>query len=263
MAKNWEYAAGLLWPVLIRAAKKRQTLHYEDLAPRIDTNSRNVGKGLGPILYYCRDSDLPPLTSIVVNKWTRKPGQGFNVWNRDRIGEAHEQVYRFDWRNLENPFGGLDKSDTTETLATKLVQNPDSVDEIYKKVKVRGIAQIVFRKALLNAYDHRCAICGLGFDEALDAAHIIPWNDSDESLRISPRNGILLCANHHRLFDRNWIDISDEFEILYAGKRTSRKRCSDADLAATVNLHGKSLRLPERGNLRPSRKLLRKRREDN
>lgn len=254
MARNWEYAAGILWPVLIRKAKAKRTVFYSELAPLIDTVSINVRHALAPILYHCMGSKLPPLTAIVIGTTTDKPGRGFIAWEIDDIKSAYEAVYLHNWDTVENPFGGFDKNDTTETLSRELVDHPDKSEEIYTKVKVRGPAQAIFRAALLTAYDGACSICGLSFKEALDAAHIVPWSKASHSERISPRNGILLCSNHHKLFDSGRIQISEDFKVVdkYYGKKCH----GGADKAATIAFHLKPLRLPNNKGLWPSLELI-------
>ena len=193
MARNWEYAAGILWPVLIRAAKAKKKVFYSELASLIDTNPLSVRNALDPIQRHCMDYRLPPLTAVVISKTRGRPGPGFIAWDIDDIGGAYEGVYLHNWDTVENPFGGFDKDDTTETLSRELVDHPNTSEEIYARIKVRGPAQAVFRAALLTAYDGACSICGLSFKEALDAAHIIPWSNASPAERIAPRNGILLC----------------------------------------------------------------------
>jgi putative restriction endonuclease len=56
-----------------------------------------------------------------------------------------------------------------------------------------------FSKHVLGQFDHRCAVCQVQLT-ILEAAHIIPVHDSKGSDEVW--NGIALCRNHHRLFDR-------------------------------------------------------------
>ena len=256
MSKNWEYAASILWPVLVAAAKDRNKPIYKDLAPLINTNPLSVGNALEPIQAYCMDSKLPPLSAIVVGKTTGLPGGGFIAWDIDDIDTAFEKVFNHPWESVQNPFGGFDKSDTIETLSNELVETPSKAKEIYAKVKVRGTAQHIFRAALLKAYECKCAICGLGFKEALEAAHIIPWSKAKPEERISPCNGVLLCSNHHKLFDSGSIQITTEFKVLYNEKGINY---SEADRAATIDFNLKSLRLPKNEDIRPSVDLIYKR----
>lgn len=61
-----------------------------------------------------------------------------------------------------------------------------------------------FRASVLAAYGDRCAITGAGASAALEAAHITPWNESQDD---DPGNGILLRADLHALFDANLLSI--------------------------------------------------------
>jgi hypothetical protein len=67
----------------------------------------------------------------------------------------------------------------------------------FRLVKARAQQQ-AFRKNVLDAQDRKCAVCDISIPAALDAAHLVPkeHNGSDDV-----RNGIVLCALHHRLFD--------------------------------------------------------------
>jgi hypothetical protein len=55
-----------------------------------------------------------------------------------------------------------------------------------------------FSFLVFQRYGEKCAVCDIDLPELLDAAHIIPkgQNGIDD-----PRNGIVLCALHHRALD--------------------------------------------------------------
>jgi hypothetical protein len=55
-----------------------------------------------------------------------------------------------------------------------------------------------FKFRVFLRYGPECAVCGLAVLDLLDAAHIRS-KQSDGS--DDPRNGLVLCANHHRAFD--------------------------------------------------------------
>ncbi|MFM5204250.1 hypothetical protein ACEUAW_08155 [Aeromonas veronii] len=88
MSKNWIHAAGILWPVLVVAAKNREKPIYKELAPLISTNPLSVGKALEHVQSFCMESKLPPLSAIVVSKTTGLPGGGFIAWDIDDIDTA-------------------------------------------------------------------------------------------------------------------------------------------------------------------------------
>jgi hypothetical protein len=62
-----------------------------------------------------------------------------------------------------------------------------------------------FARAVRDAYSGRCAMCGLGLG-LVESAHILPVAAANSVDEIP--NGLTLCANHHRAFDRHqiWID---------------------------------------------------------
>lgn len=67
-------------------------------------------------------------------------------------------------------------------------------------IRAMRAGQAAFRQRLIEAYGGQCPVTRCAFDGALDAAHIIP--DSVVGERgMDPRNGLLLRADLHRLFD--------------------------------------------------------------
>ena len=121
----------------------------------------------------------------------------------------------------------------------------------------------VFKRLVLSAYDNTCAVSGLKLVSArsspvplLDACHIVPWAVSyNDTLP----NGLALCPNLHRAFDRHlfWIDadyrvrVADDFAEL-----------SGADYGLR-RFDGQELRLPlhpewwpDAGNLAAQRGLM-------
>lgn len=65
--------------------------------------------------------------------------------------------------------------------------------------------QSEFRATLMQLYKHRCAIkCGI--NEVLQAAHIIPFSQT-VTFRNDPRNGLILRADLHALFDKFLLSI--------------------------------------------------------
>lgn len=72
-----------------------------------------------------------------------------------------------------------------------------------------------FRRAIVRAYDHRCALCGVRIrtpegHTAIVAAHIIPWSQSHDD---DPRNGLALCHLCHWTFDEGLVGVQDDYFI--------------------------------------------------
>jgi len=73
-----------------------------------------------------------------------------------------------------------------------------------------------FRRAVVTAYAHRCALCGirvrtLDGHTAVAAAHIVPWSASGDD---RPANGLALCRTCHWAFDEGLLGISGVYEII-------------------------------------------------
>jgi putative restriction endonuclease len=77
-----------------------------------------------------------------------------------------------------------------------------------KAGKVRTIAgrqgQQRFKFQVFKRYGPQCAVCGLAILELLQAAHLIPKESKGSD---DPRNGLVLCANHHVAFDADLFGI--------------------------------------------------------
>lgn len=73
-----------------------------------------------------------------------------------------------------------------------------------------------FTKKVRDAYDRTCAVCGTRRETKdgqpeVEAHHIRPVSDDGPD---SVQNGIALCRLHHWAFEKGWIVVSDDYEIL-------------------------------------------------
>jgi putative restriction endonuclease len=105
--------------------------------------------------------------------------------------------------------------DNSETYKRKLIELKNQVDEnaFQEEIFIRGG---LFKREVPKIYNHTCAISGLRISAVanvsmVDACHIVPFSEGyDDTLT----NGIALCPNLHRAFDRGLISISDDYTIL-------------------------------------------------
>ncbi len=156
---NQYQRAFLAWPVLTETAAKNTTITYKELGQQIGIHHRTVRLVLGVIQSYCLSEKLPPLTILVVNRDRHKPGEGFIAWDIDDLAKGTQRVYGYPWQDLSNPFAFADGGATLDQLAQRLVTTPEAAASVYGQIRNRGIAQDVFRRALLAAYGQRCAFC--------------------------------------------------------------------------------------------------------
>ena len=122
---------------------------------------------------------------------------------------------------------------TEAQIATVKSQNRQTViSQIARKYRAAD-----FRKRVLGAYEHRCAVCGVQL-ELIDAAHIIPVAAStgtDET-----KNGIALCKLHHTAFDRNLLSFDERYKIEVSN--TEVARLTAANLVGGLNEFKQHLR---------------------
>lgn len=76
----------------------------------------------------------------------------------------------------------------------------------------------VFKKVVPKVYNYSCCISGMRITasrevQMIDACHIVPFSESHDD---TITNGISLCPNLHRAFDRGLISIDDEYRVLVA-----------------------------------------------
>lgn len=87
---------------------------------------------------------------------------------------------------------------------------PETIEDARERVMtsiVKRQGQSNFRRQLLSAYDGKCAITDCDAKEALEAAHIVPYQGIDTN---HVTNGLLLRADIHTLLDLYLISISPE-----------------------------------------------------
>ncbi|SAK74302.1 hypothetical protein AWB82_04645 [Caballeronia glebae] len=135
----------------------------------------------------------------------------------DRIEQAVEVVTAFDPSNLE-----------------------DARKKTFASIVIRQ-GQPAFRKQLLEAYERRCALTDCAVEAVLEAAHICGYLRPETN---DVRNGLLLRADLHTLYDRALIAIDPA--------------CHEVSIAPELKasqyaaLAGHPLRLPANPAHRPS-----------
>ena len=121
------------------------------------------------------------------------------------------------------------KSFEVEKIVKKIRETPrpenynpyDNEKIIVKIAKESNLRARGFRQAVIEAYNCRCAVCGLKLNSPdsilweVEAAHIVP-----NSLKGKDDiwNGVALCHLHHWAFDVGWFTILDDYKIELSSK---------------------------------------------
>lgn len=119
--------------------------------------------------------------------------------------------------------------------------------ETEEDVFVRGG---LFKKLVPKVYDSTCSFSGMRLESTfahsfIDACHIIPFSVTHDD---KVNNGIALCPNLHRAFDRGLISIDSDYRILISDHISE----SEAHPYSLTQLAGRKIRLPFGQRYHPS-----------
>jgi putative restriction endonuclease len=131
--------------------------------------------------------------------------------------------------------------------AKKKVVRVETEEEIY----VRGG---LFKRLVPQVYNQTCCISGMQLGSTfghsfVDACHIVPFSVSHDD-RVT--NGLALCPNIHRAFDRGLVAIDNDYTILLS----SHIREITGHAYSLNNFDGKKMSLPAHGSAWPEISLL-------
>ena len=123
----------------------------------------------------------------------------------------------------------------------------DQPEEVIEEDEfLRGAA---FKRQIPRIYEYRCAVTGMRIEAGrstsiVDACHIVPFATSlDDTIS----NGIALCPNMHRAFDRGLIAISTDYTVLVDAGLV------ESDSAYSIRqFENRAIMLPREPKYRPS-----------
>ena len=119
---------------------------------------------------------------------------------------------------LYNPIP-VTSSDTDSTIVDDISRIEEGFESIKggeeKEALVKQrLHHIAYRKNLISKYGD-CCLCHIKDEHLLTASHIKPWTECDSGEeKTDPNNGLLLCPNHDRLFDRGYISFDENGRIM-------------------------------------------------
>jgi putative restriction endonuclease len=107
----------------------------------------------------------------------------------------------------------------------------------------------LFRREVVRLYDDTCCVTGVRVSapysfSMVDACHIVPFY---KTFNNHPTNGIALCPNLHRAFDKGALSVDGEYRVIVSSTFVENDS-SDYRLNALI---GKSIRLPSDNHYQP------------
>jgi len=109
----------------------------------------------------------------------------------------------------------------------------------------------VFKKEIPKIYNYTCSISGMRIIanaeiQMIDACHIVPFAESHDD---TITNGISLCPNLHRAFDRGLISLDREYRVM-------AKPFAEESSYSIKQFEGKQILLPNKKEYYPSQENL-------
>lgn len=128
-----------------------------------------------------------------------------------------------------------------------IVSAPDTRAYALREVRQR-LHQQSFRRDVLKAYQHKCAICALREPQLVQAAHIV--EDTAAQGIAAVINGLALCAIHHLAYDRNLMGI-DPGGVVHIARRLLEEKDGPMLRVGLQGFHGVAIQQPRRPDQRP------------
>ena len=160
-------------------------------------------------------------------------------------------------KNNFNPNGNIYITDIENQIAHDSEEKYQKrLDKIHEELNVEEfeeeifIRSNIFKKEIPKLYNYTCCISGLRVDaieniSMIDACHIIPFS---ESYNDTISNGLALCPNLHRAFDRGLITINENYRVVM-NKNFSEPNRSSYNIKQFENM---KIILPDNPNYFPS-----------
>lgn len=152
----------------------------------------------------------------------------------DEFKYVMDYFLRYDenWLNRESETV-IDTAEQEDVLKAQLDNSVDEIDKEIETKQLQGeerealikvrVNQSAFRKLLMRKYTH-CCLCDVDDESLLVASHIKPWAKSSHAEKVDVNNGLLLCPNHDKLFDRGYISFDNGGHIVISDELS--KNCA-------------------------------------
>lgn len=126
---------------------------------------------------------------------------------------------RFVYIDGDDPVAAYVGGMRTNAAVTQFeLRDPEAAKRAASKRKVR-VGQSAFRRLLMETYGSACAFTGPQLQETLQAAHIQPYVDAESN---HVRNGLLLRADIHLLFDLGLLTLTPDLQVQVSKKLKGR-----------------------------------------
>ena len=96
--------AGIIYPMLVKAARDRTTVTYGQvnnaLGYKPNATGQAIRSGMDVLVLYCLENNLPKITSLIVNKTSGAPTEGYAYGEGEDIPNEHSACYSHQWEQV-------------------------------------------------------------------------------------------------------------------------------------------------------------------
>lgn len=174
--------------------------------------------------HWVREPEKWPGSTVQGKSYDLREGDGLRLWEECRLMSRGINVLKETRNDVRQRYG-------------------DAIE-----IKPR-LGQGSFRIAVMDAYSRACAVTTEHSLPVLESAHIKGYADGGEH---EVSNGILLRSDIHRLFDKGYVTVTNDYHFIVSG----RLKQDFANGKSYYGLHGKRLHLPDDPKHHPSAEML-------
>ena len=116
-------------------------------------------------------------------------------------------LYLDDMEQLELAIGAVITKERENELAVTLNDTIAKTNAKFRKFEKQ------YEKAMLEKWQHQCALCETNVPALLEATYSKPWKDCTDEEKLNPMNGLLLCKNHAALYKNGLIAFNGSGKI--------------------------------------------------
>jgi len=237
-------AAFVLYMHLPRGKFHARNADVIALATALGRKPSSVARKLSNIEHFDPNRDKDVVGSSHGSHWEREIWDEVVAHGDDVIGEALS-LYR-------------------DAMAPSVAQEYDSASSVdvlregrdVTVTATRRLNQDHFRNLLMELYEEKCCVTGLGVRQLLVASHIKPWRDADPfTERVNVENGLVLNSLHDAAFDKGLITLDRDYRIVMSDGLLRMARKADSEgMRWLMATRGRQIALPR--THRPSQEFL-------
>lgn len=177
-----------------------------------------ISGGAGQVLV--RDTDAGVLLAISEPTMAQQIGLASTELSPPEgmadIGIAHDAMQLYEALRVLHSLQTHQAAKLSARVEARLAGIPET--ERTREVRQR-IGQDVFREALMDLWQGRCAVTGISFPpELLRASHAKPWAKANDKERLDPFNGVLLATHLDAMFDNGLIGFDEQGRLLVSSQ---------------------------------------------